>query len=314
MARALSIELGGSHAVVAVVEDRAVLRAAEVPVSVGSDLRTLLPKLAELSTLLLRETATSASDLVGATLSLAALVDSKTHRIVATNGKYPDSQQIDLSRWARESFGLRLLVENDARMALLGERYAGAAQGADTVVMLTLGTGIGGAVLVDGKPLRTAHPQGGCLGGHIPVRINGRLCSCGALGCMEAEASTWALPAILEEWPGIENSAMAGRLHSGFKGLFAEAEAGDPIAVAVKDHCLQVWSVGTVGLIHAYGPELVLLGGGVMRNGDIVLQRIRDYAGKYAWQPTAPARIERARLGPDAALYGSLPLLLEGRF
>src|SRR5258708_8730344 len=87
-------------------------------------------------------------------------------------------------------------MENDARMALLGEHAAGAAQNCMDVVIVMLGTGVGSAVMIHGVLLRGAHFQAGCLGGHIPARFHGRLCICGAIGCVEAEASTWALDAI----------------------------------------------------------------------------------------------------------------------
>ncbi len=77
-------------------------------------------------------------------------------------------------------------------MALLGERYAGAGRGFDDIVMTTLGTGIGGAAMIGGKLLRGKHAQAGCLGGHIPVKFGGRQCTCGAIGCAEAEASGWS--------------------------------------------------------------------------------------------------------------------------
>ena len=79
----------------------------------------------------------------------------------------------------------------------------------------------------------------------------------------------------------------------------------------MRDRCLHVWAVGTVGLIHAYGPELVVFGGGVMRSGDIILPYIRDYASKYSWTPSGPVRILPAALGNHAGLLGAIPLLTD---
>ena len=96
-----------------------------------------------------------------------------------------------------------------------------------------------------------------------------------------------------------------------FQALFELASEGDPVALGVRDRCLHVWAVGTVGLIHAYGPELVVFGGGVMRSGDIILPYIRDYAGKYSWTPSGPVRILPAALGNHAGLLGAIPLLTD---
>src|SRR5439155_23768344 len=117
--------------------------------------------------------------------------------------------EMELATWSRDTFGLRLCIENDARMALLGESYEGAARGFSDVVMMTLGTGIGGVTMIEGKLLRGKHSQAGCIGGHFPVLFSGRPCSCGGIGCAEAEASGWSLPAVVNDWPGIASSALA---------------------------------------------------------------------------------------------------------
>jgi len=113
-------------------------------------------------------------------LCFCGLADPATGRVVSTNQKYDDATRIDLPEWCRRELGLSFMIENDARMALLGECYAGAAQGETDVVMVTLGTGIGGAVLMNGKVLRSKHILGGNLCGHIPVDFNGRRCTCGS--------------------------------------------------------------------------------------------------------------------------------------
>lgn len=116
----------------------------------------------------------------------SGIVDAFSGRIFATpKGKYDDACTLDLPAWSQECFGLPLRIENDARMALLGERHASAAQGFDDVVMVTLGTGVGGAAMMQGRLVRGKHFQGGCLGGHLPARFDGRECICGNIGCVE---------------------------------------------------------------------------------------------------------------------------------
>jgi hypothetical protein len=109
--------------------------------------------------------APSSRDVAGVAIGFAALVDSRVNRILSTDGKYEDVKDIDLAKWVRENIGLPTRIENDARMALLGESYAGAALGFTDVVMMTLGTGIGGVAMIEGKLLRGKHAQAGCLGG-----------------------------------------------------------------------------------------------------------------------------------------------------
>ena len=128
---------------------------------------------------------------------------------------------------------------------------------------------------------------------------------------MEAEASGWALPLIAKDWPGFQHSRLATLDRIDFRSVFEFAREGDSVAAAVRDRCLHVWACGTVGLIHAYGPELVVIGGGVMRSGDIILPYIRDYASKYSWTPSGTVLILPAALGNDAGLLGAIPLLTD---
>ncbi|MHB1795354.1 MAG: ROK family protein [Acidobacteriaceae bacterium] len=309
--KAISFDLGGSHVTLAVVEDGTILKSQEISVDSGAGLLPLLPIFKTIVYDMLATLKIPVEDCSGVAMGCAAMVDRATGRVLSTNGKFEDAPGIDLPAWCRKEFSLPFAIENDARMALLGEWYAGAAKGADDVVMITLGTGIGGAAMAGGKVYRTKQVQGGCLGGHIPAMFTGRKCTCGGFGCMEAEASGWALPLIAREWPGFEQSRLSSLDRIDFRALFEFAREGDPVATAVRDRCLHVWACGTVGLIHAYGPELVVIGGGVMRSGDIILPYIRDYAGKYSWTPSGPVRIVPAALGNHAGLLGAIPSLTD---
>jgi len=312
--KAISLDLGGSHVTLGIVEDETILMSQEISVAPGGELLPLLPRFKTIVYEMLAKLRIPVEDCIGVAMGCAAMVDRFTGRVLSTNGKFEDSPGIDLPAWALKDFGLPFALENDARMALLGEWYAGAAKGADDVVMITLGTGIGGAAMAGGKVYRTKQVQGGCLGGHIPALFTGRKCTCGGFGCMEAEASGWALPLIAREWPGFEQSRLAALDRIDFRALFKLAREGDSVALGVRDRCLHVWACGTVGLIHAYGPELVVFGGGVMRSGDIILPYIRDYASKYSWTPSGPVRILPAALGNHAGLLGAIPSLTDAAF
>lgn len=308
--KALSIDVGGSHAALAVVEDREILIWREVPVDSGTGLAPLLPRMTEILHEMLAGLRLRLADCSGLAMGIAAMVDVAARRVVATNEKFEDAPGIDLPAWCRKEFGIPFALDNDARMALAGEWYAGAARGTDDVVMVTLGTGIGGAVLVGGKPLRTKQVQAGCWGGHIPVLYTGRRCTCGALGCMEAEASGWVLPLVAREWPGFSQSRLATVEKIDFRSLFALARRGDRVAMEIRDRCLRIWACGTAGLIHMYGPERIVFGGGVMRSADEILPQIRDYVEKHAWSPGGVPEIVPAALGHRAALLGAVPMLM----
>lgn len=298
---AYAIDLGGSHAACALVRDASVVAVERIEVA-GA--RLLAPLLVEFARALRGFGGAPA----GVAMALPVIADTASGRVLsAPKDKYEDACGLSLADWAREEFGLPVAVDNDARVALLGERYAGAARGFDDVVMVTLGTGVGGAAMIGGRLVRGKHFQAGMLGGHIPARVGGRRCVCGAVGCVEAEASGWALPAICRHWPGFASSALAAQPLD-FASLFRLAP-GDRVAREVRDHCLEVWAAGITGLIHCFDPEVVVVGGAVMGSAAQILPFLEDYVHRHAWTPWGKVRVCAAELGGQPALLGAVPLL-----
>jgi glucokinase len=305
---AIGIDLGGGHATIALIQDDRILGSRHVSLDSAQPLRPALDLFAEAIRKLLADVQMDAASCEGLALGFCGLADARIGRVVSTNKKYEDAPSIDFKAWCMQEFGLRFAIENDARMALLGERFTGAARGCDDVVMITLGTGIGGAAMIEGKLLRGKHAQAG-LGGHLPARVGGRPCTCGAIGCLEAEASGWSLPLLAREWPGFPASKLAGQDIIDFKMLFELADAGDRVAVEILDYCLKVWATAAVGLIHAYDPEKIVIGGGVMRRAAVIIPYIQAYVTRHAWTPWGKVEIVAAQLGNDAGLFGAIPLL-----
>lgn len=310
--RALSFDVGGTHAACAVVEDERILARRDLRVDGASvGLAALLPRMAEAARELLSHGGLDPRDCAGMAFAFCGIVDVDRNRILTSNGKYPDAAAAELAEWSECEFALPVAVENDARMALLGERHAGSARGFDDVVMFTLGTGVGGAAMIGGRLLRGKHYQAGCLGGHSPVVLRGRDCTCGNVGCVEAEASTWALPAICRSWPGFAESRLAAAGTLDFEALFRAVDEEDAVAREILDACVKTWAAGAVALVHAYDPEVVVFGGGVMRRAEAILPGIRRHIERHAWTPWGTVQVKAASLGNDAALLGAIPLLQE---
>ncbi len=309
--RALAIDLGGSHANCGIVEKQTILANEAITADCAEGLRPLLSCIVDTFDRLAKKTKLSLADCKGVAVGFPGLVDARVGRVLSTNAKYEDAPRVDFAAWGGEAFGLPLRIENDARMALLGECHAGAARGVTEVVMMTLGTGIGGVAMIEGKLLRGKHAQAGCLGGHFPILFTGRPCTCGAIGCAEAEAGGWSLPLIISEWPGVSGSSLSNYQKVGFKELFEEAIAGDEVALAVRDRCLSVWCADAVALVHAYDPEVIVIGGGVMKSAVQIIPIIQSHVRKHAWTPWGQVQVRAAELGNDAALLGAVPLLSE---
>jgi glucokinase len=310
----LAVDLGGSHVTCALlcgtVSGARVLKRESMNVSNGASFGTVLPEI-EASLRRLLEEARPNVECRGIGFGFCGLVDPRRSRILSTNGKYDDACDIDLNEWALGAFGLPLRLENDARLALLGERMAGAARGFDDIVMITLGTGVGGAAMIGGELLHGKHFQAGCLGGHFVVNCRGRRCTCGNIGCIEAEASSWSLPLICREHPQFASSALAALPEVTFEALFQLA-ATDRCAMEIRDACIDTWAAGCVTMIHAYDPEVLIVGGGLMKSADQILPRLQTHIEKYAWTPWGTVKVRAAELSDSASLIGAIPLFERG--
>lgn len=304
----LAIDLGGAHATCAVVRDGEILASKTVAADRESRLEPLLPILRDALTESLDRARLDISVCSAVVFGFPGIVSVRECRVLGTNAKFDDAPQLDLQAWSKQEFGLRLRIENDARLALLGEYRSGAARGSRDVVMITLGTGIGGAALLDGRLIESAHGLAGTIGGHIPVVLDGAICSCGNRGCAEVEASTASLPSIYRRFATGSEGALCNKWRFGFAELFQAAEAKDRPAIATLEHCLRVWSALTVALIHAYDPEVVVLGGSVMKRAAEILPTLQDYVRAHAWTPGRTIPLRAAQLGSEAALFGAVAL------
>jgi len=204
----------------------------------------------------------------------------------------------------KETFGRELnipfRVENDARAFAWGEYKFGAGKGSKAMVCMTLGTGLGCAVIVDGKPFYGSDVLGGLLGGHISIDRNGDKCPCGSRGCLELYCSATAfIKRIIRAHPEFENS---GDVLPEFFSMI-EKKAGKYFNTL---HSFQDdLALGIVNVIHAYGPDVVVLGGGVLKSARFIIPRVIELVHKQAWTfPREKIEIKVSQLGSKAAAIG----------
>lgn len=307
----LACDLGGTRMKIGVVRGGRVLARAVEPAHSHLGLAPQLPVLKAAWRRLLTRLKLTLADCIGVSVAFPSLVDCVTGRVLAETGKFDDAMRLDLREWARTELGLPLLIENDARMALIGEWRFGAGQGCDNLVMLTLGTGLGVCAVIEGRVLRGKHGQAGVLGGHLTVRYGGRQCYCGNRGCAEAEASTAFLRPLAEESPEWGRSSLRTAATLDYARVFSHAAAGDACAAAVRDHSLLVWGSLAVNLIHAYDPEILVLGGGIMASAGEILPAIAGHVNRHANTPWGKVRVVSSALGDHAALVAGEWLLRE---
>ncbi len=204
---------------------------------------------------------------------------------------------------------------NDASCAALGELYAGAGKGSQNIVAVTLGTGVGSGIVIDGKIFRGANSAGGEIG-HTVINVNGEPCNCGRNGCWERYASATALiaqtKAAMEEYPDSKMWNCAGGKIENVNGrtAFDAMRMGDEIAKDVVDKYIYFVSVGVINIINVFQPDVLCVGGGICNEGETLLAPLRKFCeeerySKYTKKQTV---ICKAELGNDAGVIGAAML------
>ena len=300
----IGIDLGGTRIKMGLVHENRVIARSIIDAESGHGLAARLPQIKTEMEDLLRKAGVEITALKGVGLAFPGLVDVYSSKVLSTNEKYDDAPALDIADWINQQWGVPFFMDNDARMAAAGEWKYGAATDTDDLVMMTIGTGIGSSVVMQGKLMRGKHFQAGCLGGHISIQYNGKKCTCGNNGCLEAYGSTWGLPEMVKAAPGFSDSLLSHVPRIDFAALFSAAGENDQLALRIRDQYLDIWATGVVNLIHAYDPEVVVLGGGVLESRDIILPYIREKVGKLAWTPWGKVDIRATELLSDAGILG----------
>ena len=208
--------------------------------------------------------------------------------------------------------GLKVLVGNDANVAALGEIWMGAAKGAKNAVMVTLGTGVGGGVVVNGKVIDGVHGAGGEIG-HITVnRHETAVCGCGKRGCLEQYSSATGvvrcMKKLLNENP--DTPCVLRGTEFAAKDVFDAARNGDALAAREVDEMSDTLGMALANIASTVDPEAFLVGGGVARAGDVLFAPLNKHFQEYAFKSCRETPIKQASLGNDAGIYGAVRLIV----
>lgn len=208
--------------------------------------------------------------------------------------------------------GVKVYIENDANCAALGEALAGSGRGKKSFIAITLGTGVGGGVILDGKVLAGCNDAGGELG-HITIKFDGEQCNCGRVGCFERYASATAL--VNQTKAAMENNKdskmwelCAGDINNaGGRTAFDAMRAGDEAGKEVVDNYIRYIAIGTTDIVNIFQPEMICFGGGICNEGETLLAPLREYVAKWRYSKMQEKQTEicRATLGNDAGIIGA---------
>lgn len=212
----------------------------------------------------------------------------------------------------RKQLDLPVFIDNDANVAALAESVVGGARGAGNSVAITLGTGVGGGVVINHR-IYNGFNHAGCEVGHMVIMAGGEQCTCGRKGCFEAYASATALVRETEKAAknnpdSILNTLIANNGgHADGRTAFVGMRKGDKAAADVVDFYIEMLAEGLGNVINGYMPEVIVIGGGVCNEGDALLLPVRERALKktYLAPSVAAPRIELAQMGNDAGIVGA---------
>ena len=209
--------------------------------------------------------------------------------------------------------GFPVKAGNDANVAALGEFWKGGGQGCDNMVFVTLGTGVGGGIVVEGHLLHGAHGSGAEIGHLVLKRDETIPCNCGKYGCVEQYCSATGIVRLAKE--AMESVSELSRLHRAnpltCKDIFDAGKAGDPLALQVLDQYYAYLGEFLANVCDVVDPDAVVLGGGVSKAGQMLLDGTRPYFDKYVFHAASGARFALVSLGNDAGAYGAFKLALD---
>jgi glucokinase len=298
--KAVGIDVGGTKIGVATVSaSGGIVREATIPTEPERGFASGVSRIIDAVHRLLDQSGWSAREVQGLGIGCAGPVD-RARGTILNPHTLPGWKDGDVVSPLRDAFGRPVLLENDADMALLGECHAGAGRGFDPVVMLTFGTGIGGAALVHGELLRGAageHPDMG----HLAVGSRGPRCYCGTSGCFESLASGSALAA-----------AAAAHGLGDARQLFARARRHEPAAEGILRDVRAAMSRATWTIVHTLLPERLILGGGLMdEHYDTFADAADEAIARAVMTPRGRITVARASLGNRAGVVGAASAVMK---
>jgi glucokinase len=311
----LGVDLGGTKLAVGRLDERLnILQKTVTPAVTKSAQACLSDLYGRLDDMVARG---GAVDAIG--VGIASMVDFAAGRIVdSTNLPLAD---IALRDELQERYGVPVVIDNDATVACIAEHTYGVGIGVSEMLMLTIGTGIGGGIISNGRPYRGVSGAAGELG-HMVIDVNGPRCQghCPNYGCLEAFVSGNALAARARQLAAARPGSAFGRAAAGGESLDGRlvtrlAQAGDADAVAIYGELGRLLGVGITNLVNAFNPELVVVGGSVAAAGDLLLEPARCVLAERGLRPQRDqARIAVAHFASDSGLIGAVALALTELF
>lgn len=275
-----------------------------------------LQKLANLSKTLVKKADANYTDVLSIGVGSPGVVDSKAGKVLRWSNY--DWNNVPFAGKLSELTGKKVRVANDANVAALGEAKFGATAQYQSSILLTIGTGIGGGIVFDGKLIEGYRCAGAELG-HITIREGGLPCACGRCGCYEKYASTTALikqtrHAMVDNLGSLMWELSEGKIENvNGRTAFAAARQGDETAKRVLEQFVGYLSEGIADFVNILRPEVIVIGGGISNEGEMLFEPLRKAVDErtYIAMDIVPLKIVGAKLGNRAGIYGAYSIAKE---
>lgn len=281
----------------------------EIPTRTENNGQNILPDVAETINAKLAEKNIDKADVEGVGIGIPGPINSRGEAACAVNlywGFTPVAQILgDLT-------GLKAQAGNDANVAALGEAWKGVAAGAQNIIMITLGTGVGGGIIINGKILAGSHGAGGEIGHALVVRGEEEKCNCGNHGCLEQYASATGIVRVAGRVLAAseDDSTLRELQNITAKDVLDAFKAGDAVAVRIMEYVGDLLGGAIAGFTTVVDPEAIVIGGGVSKAGQPLIDCIEKYYQRYAFSSCKETPIVLATLGNDAGIYGAAKMVL----
>ncbi len=308
----IGIDVGGTNLVAGLVDELGhIFNKVNTPVSKDMTAEQFAGELVRMAKRLCEVGEVDPSQIESVGIGLPGVVDNKSGLFVQNPNMPFRDRDVPLREMFRKEWEIPVFLGNDANCAAVGEYWAGAAKGCDPAMLITLGTGIGGGLILDGK-LFTGFANAGMEVGHMIIQPNGILCGCGSRGCWERYGSATALIQLTRLEMERERNSKLWTLVDGDsykvqgRTPFQAARLGDAAAKRVLNNYLQGLSIGMINLVNMLQPEIICLGGGVSNaEDDLLLNPLRELVWNGSFDKNHRVRIEKASLGNDAGVVGA---------
>ena len=241
-------------------------------------------------------------EIAGIGMGTPGSVDVERGYLQGSTPNFKAWRDVPIREYLEKRFQLPVFVDNDANAMAFGEYLFGAGAGKQHVIAITLGTGIGGGVIIDGKLFR-GHRYVGAEVGHMSIQYDGKKCRCGGVGCWELYASATAM---IQQY----NASNPGNPVTGSREIFERHYQGEPLAMQVVQQEIELVAAGVASLLHVFNPELFIIGGGVSEAGDWFVEKIYDaLLHRTMKEALVNFNLVRAKLGNQAGWLGAAALV-----